>query len=85
METIISVGLVYFWKSSKILHSYVDAFINIGLIVGDGFGLAVVNRIFSSASVTKIGFQIDFKNNQPQLKTPQRNNTCAVLKNLYKI
>ena len=60
METIISVGFVYFWKSSKILHSYVDAFINIGLIVGDGFGLAVVNRIFSSASVTKIGFQIDY-------------------------
>ena len=44
------------------MHSYVDAFINKGLIVVGGFDLAVVNRIFSSATVTKIGFQIDFKN-----------------------
>ena len=57
---IISVGFVYFWKSSKILHSYVVGLINVGLMVGGGFGVAVVNRIFSSASVAKIGFQIVF-------------------------
>ena len=47
------------------MHSYVDAFINIGLIVGGGFGVAVVNRIVSSASVTKGGFQIDFRTYLP--------------------
>ena len=43
------------------MHSYVDSFINIGLIVVGGFDFAVVNRIFSSATVTKIGFQIEFQ------------------------
>ena len=44
------------------MHSYVDAFINKGLIVVGGFDFAVVNHIFSSATVTEIGFQIDFQN-----------------------